>query len=1030
MLINETYFKSDDLFMLLGLPLECDDLTQIEQALKSKQSEWSKNRNTHPRYAENYAQLCQRLPAIGRAMKDPGSRAELRQTLKKTRQEEVNRRLKAANFAARALNAADSVTTEQMQAFVQKNVHPDGPTEQQVRALITVPLKAGNAQPTSTRSVMPKTTFEEIGRTLAILNVSDLYTFLNVPISAETGAVERRQRELQDEWSKKQAGPERSAAEQSLSKVSIYLVPPDARIRYDNALEDSRLLPLVEALRISLHSGNLNAGQTRELLKLAQEYGIPHGRALQVIREEAIKAGAALEVEATSGGAVTERLCGNCGSAAGVGSKLCSTCGLPLEADCPICRVPVPNQEKLCPTCGMPVADILLMAQDIKRIEERLAQHNLTGSETALAQANAYYSRYGAAAPLQAVGKKVAENRSQWSKEWKEAEQALTTRHLYAAQRLLLRAAGLDTGHPDIPKHLQEVALQLEDIVKLLRQTQVMEAQGQGEEAAALFARVMVMCKDCAEAEAGLRRHPPLPPGQVQVIAAGLHVTVRWTASRSQHVDQYQIVRKVGGAPSHAADGVSVATINGLTFDDTTVPVGETCFYAVFAVRGGSLSRTPSTAGPVQVIAEVQDPMADVGDGVITLSWKIPGILAGVKVVRRTDRPAQHPGEGEEVPVSGQTMARDLQVTNGQMYHYRVYCLYLSPTGQTIASSGVSLSARPEPAPRPIQTLHVQVQNDSVLVQWDASSHEEVAILRHAQALDLPFGAALPRTRVHTLGTLLHPVGAMQAEDSGAGTGMRFYTALTLGTQMAVIGTTQHFACIADATGTRLDLTGGTLEAYWKWPPGTTFARVGWRPDTYPFGSADPSATFIEISRSDFERQGRLRFSLGKSGGQINQEARRYVNGIELADLSYLLDNPNECYITVFVGMHGVEGEMLASGQSSGARAHGSCMPRVPLTYHVSKKLFSSARSLAVSAAQPCEVARMVLVAKANTLPIDENDGILITEFTNLSLGVKQVTLSLPAISQGHFVKLFLTNTEDYQRFTLNHPPREKLRMT
>lgn len=1029
MLIDNAYFQSDDLFLLLDLPLECDDLTRIEQALKSKQSEWSKNRN-HPRFGENYAQLCQRLPAIGKTMKDPGARAELRQKLTTVRLEEVNRRLKAANFAARALNAAGSVTQEQMQAFLQKNVHPNGPTEQQVRDLIKVPIKAGGAQPTATRAVMPKTTFEEIGRTLAILNVPDLYAFLNVPITAETAAITRRAQELDAEWKNKPAGPEKSAADQSLSKISVHLIPPDARIRYDNALEDFRMLPLLEALRISLQGGRLNAGQTRELLKLAQEYGLPQGRALEVIREEAVKVGAALEMEATPGGTAAERLCGNCGSATAGSGKLCSVCGFPLEAECPICRVPVPKSEKLCPTCGIPTADILMLNQDIKRIEERLARHNLTGSETALTQANAYYARYGTAAPLQAVGKKVTESRLQWNKIWKEADQALTARQLYKAQRLLQQAADLDTDHPELPRRSQEVTQQLDDLLQLLRQAQATESRGQGEEAAVLFSRVLSMCQDCAAAEEGLRRQPPYPPGQAQVVAAGMHATLRWAASRSAHVDQYQIVRKVGGAPSHAADGTVVGTVNGLTFDDTTIPVGETCFYAIFANRGGSLSRTAATTGPVQIVAEVLDPILEAGDGVITLSWKVPGTVAGIKVVRRTDRPAQHPGEGTEVPVSGQTVARDLQVTNGQTYYYRIYCLYLSPTGQTVASAGVSLSARPEPAPEPIKSLEVQMQNDTVLVRWESPTHGEVAILTHEKALSLDFGSLLPRSRVHTLGTLLRTLGATLAEDNSGGTGMRFYTALTLGTQMAVIGATQHFACIADATGTRLDLTGGTLEASWKWPPGTTFARVGWRPDAYPVSVTDPAANFVEISRADYERQGRLRLLGGEALGRINQEARRYVNGIELADLSYLLENLNECYMAVFVGMHTTEGEMIANGQSSGARAHQSCAPRVPVTYNVAKKLFSSTRSLVMSAGKPCEIARMVLVAKPNTLPIDESDGLLITEFTNLSLGVKQVTLALPAITQGHFVKLFLTNKEDYQRFTLNHPPREKLRMS
>src|SRR5579862_6902185 len=415
----------EDFFALLELPIESDDKDTIERAIEVKRRAWSAE--SDPRKRERCQIYLQQLPHIRQVMLDPDGRAALRQQLQVTRQEDAARRLSAARTVYRSLAASGYLTRAQRDEFVRKYSHPAGPTEQELLQVIRVPIRdAASPEEPKRPPATPRHELEEIARQLELCNADDLYAFLGAPRNAETSGIERRQKELQREWSVKLHGPLRTAAESCLALVAKHLLNPERRSAYDRALEEQRLAPVQDALKILLKSKHLDSSQVQELLNLARDLRVGRERALEVIREEAQKAGAAIEV-ASGGTQVDERLCGSCGSVSPTGSRFCSGCRLPLDLTCPRCKTSVPSSSELCQGCSMATPAILLYAHDLGRFRARLTDRDLTGAAAGILAATKVYK---GCEEILALQREVSQRLDQVEALRRQGEQAVSARQL------------------------------------------------------------------------------------------------------------------------------------------------------------------------------------------------------------------------------------------------------------------------------------------------------------------------------------------------------------------------------------------------------------------------------------------------------------------------------------------------------------------------------------------------------------------------------------------------------------------------
>src|ERR1700679_362746 len=128
----------ENFYILLGLDGSVSDPARIEAAIKSKQAEWSKDRN-HPNRGTQAQQNLELLKLIRPTMADPVKRAAEANDAKVIRNARQKEATKDLDDNILVLSAAGSLTEPQVAELVRK--FKDQFTNGQVRARIKVPIR-------------------------------------------------------------------------------------------------------------------------------------------------------------------------------------------------------------------------------------------------------------------------------------------------------------------------------------------------------------------------------------------------------------------------------------------------------------------------------------------------------------------------------------------------------------------------------------------------------------------------------------------------------------------------------------------------------------------------------------------------------------------------------------------------------------------------------------------------------------------------------------------------------------------------
>lgn len=988
---------SEDLFALFEIDLECDDPAAIDAAITRKQKEWSSKRNDLRR-GQEYANRLEQIQTYRSVLSDLEARAKHRQEVRARRQREVGRRVAAARAALRPLTAEQSITSDALGQFIKEFAHPAGPTEDDLRDMVKVPVVEADAGDDDQRGpLMPTTLYDEVRGHLDVLGQADLYEFLNVPPDASDADIRRHKSMLQEQWKGKPASTELSAANKLDGIIGRHLLDPAKRDAYDNSLSDERAEPFLKALRPLLSTGSVSAAQVEAIISVAADCKIEREAALRIIRSEARKSGTALTV---SDAVKAQRICGKCRYPNQHAATSCRDCGAPLDIECPSCGTTVATSEGACAKCRMPMARILSLPDELKSLRALLSGGQVTEASTKAREALAHYGNK-CGAILEVV--EEANKRYELAQaKLGDARTAYHTRKLHMARDLVNGALATDRSYPGASELSEQVAHDLKRSESLIAEAKEAEARGAREDAAEGYLRALALCADADGAARGLDRLPPAPPEQLRAEADGRKIRLQWPKSPSTGVEQYVVLRRTGGAPSSVSDGTEIARVSDLSYDDLSAPIGTTCQYGVFALRGETASPQGASSSPVTAIAEVSDLVASADDGVVEISWDLPGEVVTVEACRREDRPPESIEDGQGLRLRNNNSLSDTEVQNGVTYYYRVNCVYQGANGRMIRSSGAVVSAKPEPLPLPLEALDVRSDDGEVIVSWPPPEFGDVCVVCHDEPLAIQPGTAVPRARIADLGSVVKRSGPATARGPRPNESIQYYTAVTLGAQMAVVGITERFVNLAEAVGARLESNAGQLQAYWKWPPSTTFAKVGWRTDEHPSSPEDPNASFRRITKAEFDRDGRC-----------------------------TIPNPpeGECYVSVFVGMATPEGEIFAGASGTGARAIHHSGPTVSVFYQIHKSFFGRKRTLVLTASSPCILPSAVLVSSPNNLPMDINSGSMVQDFPDMKLGTDEVQIPLELPSSRYYVKLFLKDAAAYSRLIINHPPKDTLRI-
>ena len=988
---------SDDLFALIGIDLECDDVTAIKDAMARTRERCSRGSTTGPDKV-GCEQLLARLPEIERVLLNPQARAALREEVRKARAEHSEALLKDVSRALTMLLAGGktSITKLERDALVARYAKAGGLTEAQIDALITVPV-GDDAQPEVSRAApLPASEARLLTSRLVALGCTDLYDFLGVAVDADAVTIHAKRGELSASWNKKaKASAEKGAALELLGKVAILLIDPAKRASYDETLAQAKLEPFCQDIRLQLADGQLSTDKFEALIDTARDtYGLDAAKAEEIIIAEATKRPGIIVHRPSGYTPAPQWQCGVCRTYSPVTSGLCLHCKTPRTVQCPACDAEYESTVGICPGCRGTINDAIWLWRLRDDVRAAIAGGELVEAGGLLAPAMA---RFPASKTLKSLNDEVAQAGSAQRGVLDEARAMANARRVRAALRLLDK---LDAQYAGLAASA-ELRTRIDG--ELARAAQLVAAgrAKSGDQAAMLFAQAAEICVDDEAVAAAARSVPPAPPTAATAQQRGSLVAVTWQPSPSCAVSGYLAVRKAGGASLSPDDGQRLDTVPGQTFEDSGAPVGDILYYSVYAVRAGAFSHAAAVARPVVRTAPVTRPVMQAGDGTVTISYTAPPKARAIVVVRSESTAPAGPNDGIRIHADLKR-AIDGDVTNGRTYLYSIFAEFSSPGGASF-SEPVQLRAVPQTLPVAVKDLRLTFASGVVTAAWQQPDGVPVALLRSDEALGLAPGTPVSLETLGGLGEVLQASMSGQIQHRPPPGDTCFYTAFSVGGGAAVAGAAAQIACVSDIDRLRLVNEAGDLSVSWDWPDSATATIIGWRLGMRPESPDDRAAKTIRVQRQEYQRDGRIVLS-GLTQG------RYHVAGWA-------------CY-------PGADGEVRGGGLARGAGAAAIAGPLQTISYQLKGSRFGKGYKLVFAGPHDLSLPPLVLVAKPGTfVPTDAEDGEVVRRLDGLSLREGGHVESFPSLPGGRTYRLFFEDELDYGSLQIAHPPGDSLRV-
>lgn len=999
---------NEDYFELLGLVPSCQDTREIQDAIGAKKKEWTRD-SQHPTKKRRATELLGMLGKIQAVMLDASQREFHRSEVTARRQVATQDALKALRDDLGFMTTADKGAISRVERDTLIQMHcAEGAllTAADIDRTIAdmgIVVADASTQPSAQETpAMSDSDVNAIGTDLAQmparpdsgLRPTSLYEFLCVGSQASVDEIKRRQQDRRSEWNTKREDSTKAAALTLIAKCGTILLDPKKRQSYDAALRARALRPLEAKVLLAAADKAVTAQETAHLLEIAErDFGVGHDEALELIRRVAMQRGASIEVPAIQQSA-RSRKCGYCGRSYPTGTNICSACNKPLQIACFECGATYPSERGACASCGLTLSDDM----EIQRLVGEVKRHESAGEtdelRTLLASAKGRFPRSKQIARIQsqydAIEQLVAEG-------LKRVQALFAERRLEAARAELQVLAGKAPGSQDVALAFRQVNAALARVRVLIEQAERVGSEDQMR----LVAQAYQLCSDSSLVKALAERSRPEPPGSVSVAQQGGMLIVTWVASSGLQVDGYRVVRKTGSAPVRLDDGVQLAFVPLVRFEDRTAPVGEVVYYAVFAERAGAVSSGVRCSIPVVRTAPPNDVVAMSQDGMVKLVYRMPKGACGIAAFKSESGPVTVADPKRRIPSASLQGFVDTSVVNGHSYHYAVAAEFETPRG-LVLSELKGVVACPKPLPAPVRDLSAAWVNTCAQLEWTAPSSTRVVLVRTTTPSTRALGSTVDVGALPALGAVLNQAIPGRASDSVPSGGVYYYTAVTLEGDVGVVGSTARVVCVDDVAGLTAENEAGTLVLRWAWPRGATSARVLMRTDADPTGPDDSKAMRAAISDSDYS-------SVGRFVSDVTQ--------------------PGAYRIAVYAVYNTPEGECVASGSSVGAHTMGRAGQLPTVTYQLRKPLLGNTYKLVFSGPAGLVLPAVMVVAKPGSWPTERSDGTCIFQGGLPPLGSGSAAVELSCPPRHHSLKVFFADDGGYSQVQLVPPSAATLRV-
>jgi hypothetical protein len=719
-------------------------------------------------------------------------------------------------------------------------------------------------KPISKSTTKPKLTDSEmstIDTDLKGLGLDSLYTFLgnNLDRKSSQGALKDAIDQQKNVISRLVSGtPEKNVRTALLGHAQHILLNISSREKYDNTLED-RGLKRVESL-IRLAGGNDKQITEETLTAIIKE--VSALREVGSFGSYAIPSMTASDMRVHIESWVNERKgwlwrvglrpecdrllsCGFCGTlSANTSQKCCLKCGESLQQPCPNpkCKTIVATENKCCPDCGYTTGDAPRVKQMLTQANAFVKQRQWEKASVIIDGVLKLWPDYAGAVTMVTAMAKI---RDDLKNRHNKLLELVRDHKLREASRLMDEL--VCDGQTIVPNVQKQIVVGLKSAEALYQECGDLVKLSQNEQAVDKLQQALALCCDMSEAVEALSKLPPSAPSDLTVRRTTTSIKLEWNCSCFRPLMRFVVLRKKDRRPNSPSDGERLGTVQGLTFDDSNVKVGEVWYYAVYSQWQEQYSREPCYSKAVLVPGSLSDLSSVAIDGHVRLTWKLPWKCQAVEIERLSDNKVFH-SIGQEFTDDG--------FAAGSTLSYEVTPLYADPErpGKTVRGAACRTTVRMSKRPLPVNDLTGVVHGSQVHVRWTKPMVGRVE-LRYDESCSRPdsTGMLIDSAKAAQIGPAVSPLGDQSAVLTLPISGQIHLIPVSVEGSNAILGKSLFISNLPEVAGFKVRLlSDNNVKLIWDWPDGVKEVRL--TVEAIVSGSAITEATSL-ITKDEFLAQ-------------------------------------------------------------------------------------------------------------------------------------------------------------------------------
>ncbi len=679
----------------------------------------------------------------------------------------------------------------------------------------------------------------------------------------------------------------------------------------------------------------------------------------------------------------------------------------PQPGACPNCGKVLLTENSDCDECGFPISQRDLALDFANKAEREVDNGKYNWAAVFTYRAMEAWPSHNPSDPLKVRIEKLADliHRAlgEQTKGLIETVRFMDQNKYYSADLSLSR---LKEQYKNVPVTLVDLQTRIRQVIQIVEEkidsAEIAKDSSNADQAVRLYSEALAICSDCDKARIALQGIPPSPPENLRLsVRMGNRVQLDWEPSPSPGVD-YCICKSIGERVLSVDAGNIIGYSKDPTFEDQ-IEVGLSYYYAIYSRRTDVLSADcADVVEPIFITAEVENLLAFPMDRTVEFTWQPPANVTNILIRRSEVSFPSHPRDGQAVPILDSFHAKDMPLENEVKYFYSVFAVFNKGREDEVVSSGVHITAIPQPLPEPITELGIQRtgRGDEVVLNlsWPAPSRGTGAILRSTQPTGLEYGMVLSRAEIASRGSLFESPDNTLPDHPGSNP-VIYYTPVIMIKDIGRIGLEEQYFNIDDVCKVEVSQVTSGIHFRWNWPKGCSETQVM----IWPAGD--------------------------ETDGQLIPGTQVFLDEYEKKGYYEIPPLPKGDYYAEVRAIYKINDDRIeTTGERRTFRSG-----KIELSYRMGKTLLTHGTTIQFETIGKGRLPDMLLIYRQKGGPLVDNKDNLVQRFEGFVLknehhswSAKVNTSKLP---RGVYLKLVLEDDSLYEGIKVIHPDQDNLRI-